>query len=98
MVATPTREQHTVVIAQPTFTCLFEQAEHFLEQWMPGRDRQDEDELTQLSTLHHYQSMMTSIKLVDRAMQSKAFQKRTRVGMLLHQNLVEAIDRISVKV
>lgn len=86
------------VVIPPSYTFFFEQAEHLLDRLALGKlrfsTRQAIHEVTQ--TQRDGASIVP--ETVCEALALPAVQKRIRLGMILHQEQLEAMNRISVNI
>jgi len=92
-----TTSKPTPICVPPSYSCFFEQAEHVLETLFEGREPVIDDTVADNIRLVQQASTFMSCDTVNAACQLKALKRRVRVGMLFQPELVEAFQRISVK-
>jgi hypothetical protein len=96
MVMTPSKP--TPIYIQPVFSCFFEHAEYVIELLHPLKDRfRHEAALKEIVPMQKA-STQISVKTLDKALNMKDVQRRIRVGCLLQGDLVQSLQKLSVKV
>jgi hypothetical protein len=82
---------------QYTYSCLFEHAEHLLDAWLHGRKRSAQDDVMAEIIALQEASSLTSEAALKKAVSLKRLQHRVRPALLLQKELVEACQRIAVR-
>lgn len=95
MVASPPKPEPYFV--QPVFTCFFEQAEYFLESVLPTRERINPAACLKEIIAVHQGASQIPVNRVDAALDLKPLQRRVRLGMMLQQELVDTMDKLTLK-
>jgi hypothetical protein len=81
----------------PHATCFFEHAEQFLQNLLfLTKDRQRTESLTDDIILTHQGSRHTASQTLDKAVALPVLQRRVHAAMLMHSDLVEAANRLSI--
>jgi hypothetical protein len=78
--------------------CLFEHAEHWLETLFLKKELSDQSHLEAEIVLEQQDAACISLATLNRAISGKVFQQRVRPAMILQNDLLQAIQNISVKV
>ncbi len=81
----------------PTYSCLFEQAESFIETLFPGKSRFKTDMVTQAIVDTQLDACHITVEALQEALALKTLQRRVRLGRLLQGELVKAFDNLCVK-
>ncbi len=86
------------VVIPPSYTFFFEQAEHLLDRLALGKLRFSTSRAIHEVTQTQRDAASIDPETVCEALALPTLQKRIRLGMILHQEQLEAMNRISVNI